>query len=259
VAFQLFGLSPAQREAGMVRYVISRFDPSGQAAPPPVETTRPLRDYASPAGILESFPLSGFVPAHYTLKVAVFADGRELVSAADEFDVSHQTDIPRPWLYSRLIPDASDPESDLIVGTQLLNSGRPAEARPYLERASQRKPDSEDAALALAQAYVSLDETRRISSLLTPFLASAKATKYETFVFAGRAYAKLGEHEKAIDVLDKAMSRFGVNVELLNQIGESYARTGRNREALAAWDKSLQIDPRQLELRKKADALREKK
>ena len=55
------------------------------------------------------------------------------------------------------------------------------------------------------------------------------------------------------------MTRFGVNIELLNEIGEAYARLGQKREALAAYDKSLQIDPKQPEIRKKADALREKK
>ena len=259
VAFQLFGLTPAQKAAAVIRYAINRSAPAGQPALPPVETTRPLREYADAAGILESFPLADFAPAHYALKVTVSVDGRELVSASDEFDVSHRTDIPRPWFYSRLIPDAVDPASDLIVGTQLLNSGRAPEARTYLERASQRKPDSEDAALFLAQAYLSLGETPRIPPLLTPFLAATKTPKYEIFVLAGQTYGKLGEYARAIAILDQAVTRFGINAVLLNEIGENYARLGQTREALAAFDKSLQLNPKQPEIRKKAEALREKK
>ena len=185
------------------------------------------------------------------------ADGRELVSASDAFDVSHRTDIPRPWYYSRIIPEAADPASDLIVGTQLLNSGRAAEARIYLERTYQRKPDSEDAALALAQAYLSLGETSKIPLLLTPFLAATKAPKYEVFVLAGQDYGKLGRICQGVSVLDQAVTRFGVNAVLLNEIGENYARLGQTREALAAFDKSLQLNPKQPEIQKKAAALRE--
>jgi len=258
-AFQLFGLTPAQKDAAVVRYTISRSAAAGQPAPSPVETTRPLREYADPAGVLESFPLADFAPAHYALKVAVSVDGRDLISASDEFDVSYRTDIPRPWFYSRLIPDAADPTSDLIVGTQLVNSGRTAEARPYLERTYQRKPDSEDAALALAQAYLSLGEASRVPPLLAPFLAATKAPKYEIFVLAGQTYGKLGEYAKAITVLDQAVTRFGVNAVLLNEIGENHARLGQIREALVALDKSLQLNPKQPEIQKKAAALREKK
>jgi tetratricopeptide (TPR) repeat protein len=258
-AFQLFGLTPAQKDAAVVRYTISRSAAAGQPAPSPVETTRPLREYADPAGVLESFPLADFAPAHYALKVAVSVDGRDLISASDEFDVSYRTDIPRPWFYSRLIPDAADPASDLIVGTELVNSGRAAEARTYLERASQRKPDSEDAALALAQVYLSLGEASRVPPLLAPFLAATKAPKYEIFVLAGQTYGKLGEYAKAIAVLDQAVTRFGVNAVLLNEIGENHARLGQVREALAAYDKSLQLNPKQPEIQKKAAALREKK
>jgi len=258
-AFQLFGLTPAQKDAAVVRYTISRSAAAGQPAPSPAETTRPLREYADPAGILESFSLADFAPAHYALKVAVSVDGRDLISASDEFDVSHRTDIPRPWFYSRLIPDAADPATDLIVGTELVNSGRAAEALTYLERASQRKPDSEDAALALAQAYLSLGETPKVPALLAPFLAATKAPKYEVFVLAGQTYGKLGEYAKAISILDQAVTRFGINAVLLNEIGENYARLGQVREALAAFDKSLQLNPKQPEIQKKAAALREKK
>jgi tetratricopeptide (TPR) repeat protein len=139
-----------------------------------------------------------------------------------------------------------------------LNFGRAAEAWIYLERASQRKPDSEDAALALAQALLSLGEASRIPPLLEPFLA-AKAPKYEIFVLAGQTYGKLGEYEKAIALLDQAVTRFGINTMLLNEIGDDYARLGQVREALAAYDKSLQLDPKQPDIQKKAAVLREKK
>jgi GWxTD domain-containing protein len=259
VGFQLFGLTPAQTSSGILRCVISRPGQPGPPAPPPFEKTRPLAEYRDAPNFLETFPLDDFPPAHYNLKVAVVVDGRELISAADEFDVSHQPDLPRPWFYSRLMPEAADPVFDQIVGTQLLNSGRTRDARSILEKAFQRKPDSEDTALALAQACMALGDTARIPIILTPFLAAAKSPKYEIYALAGQAYGTLGEYAKAVAVLDEAVSRFGVNAVLLNEIGENDIRLGRTKEALAALEKSLEINPQQPEIRAKVGVLKEKK
>jgi GWxTD domain-containing protein len=259
VGFQIFGLTAAQTSSGVLRFVISRAEQPGQPARPPFEKTRPLADYRDAPNYLETFPLEDFPPAHYNLKVTLAADGRELISAADEFDVSNQPDLPRPWFYSRLMPEIADPVFDQIVGTQLLNSGQVQDARSYLEKAYERKPDSEDAALSLSQAYLALGETARIPLILTPFLAATKAPKYEIFVLAGQAYGKLGEYAKAVSVLDQAVLRFGVNTALLNEIGENHIRLGQTKEALAALEKSLELNSQQPEIRAKVSALKEKK
>jgi predicted Zn-dependent protease len=253
VVFQIFGLTPAQMSSAAVRYVLGR---PGQ---PPVEKTRPLAEYTDGPNICEAFPLTDFVPAHYTLRVTVTAGGRDLISASDEFDVSHQQDLPRPWFYSRLMPEAADPAFDQILGSQLFSLGRMPEARVYLERAYQRKPDSADAALSLSQVYMAMGDAARIPLILTPFLAATQPPKYEVFVLAGQAYGKLGEFAKAVNILDQAVARFGVNTFLLNEIGENYIRRGQVKEALAALDKSLQLNPQQPEIKKKVADLREKK
>ena len=191
--------------------------------------------------------------------MTVSAGGRDLVAASDEFDVTFRDDLPRPWLFSRLVPGADDPESDLIVGTQLLNSGLPAEARTVLERAGRRKPDSEEAALALARSYFVLGETARDPRPPPALPGQGQGPEIRDVHLAGQAFGRLGEHARAIAVLDQAVTVFGVNTELLNEIGDAHARLGQKREALAAFDRSLQIDPKQAEIRKKADALREKK
>jgi len=259
VGFQLFGLAPAQAAAAAVRYVFSRAALPGQQAFPPIEKTRPWAEYGEAPNILESFPLADFPAAHYTLKVIVAVAGRDVVSAVDEFDVSHQPDLPRPWFYSRLEPEATDPVFDRIIGTQLLNSGRPQEARGPLERALQWKPDADDAALPLAQTYLALGEIARIPRLLAPFLAATKTPKYEAFELTGQAYAKLGEYVKAVGVLEQAVSRFGVNAALLNAIGDGYLHLEKPKEALAALEKSLELNPQQPDIRAKVAALKEKK
>jgi tetratricopeptide (TPR) repeat protein len=57
-------------------------------------------------------------------------------------------------------------------------------------------------------------------------------------------------------VFNKAITRFGTNTNLLNSLGESYYGRGALKEALAAWTKSLEINPDQKEIKDKVESLR---
>jgi GWxTD domain-containing protein len=253
VAFQVFGLTSEQKRSGLIRFTFLK---DGRTAS---EKNRPIPEVGDFPDVLQEFPLTDFVPAHYNLKVSVVADGRELIVGSEEFDVSHQAAIPRPWYYSKLMPESGDPVYDYLVGIQLLNSGRAEEAKTSLEKAFQKSGNSPDIALGLAQAYSVLDEYAKIPPLLQPFLIQTQSPKYEIYVLAGQAYQKLGEFAKAIEIFDQTISHFGVNVNLLNAIGECYLKLGKTKEALAVWQKSLEISPDQPQIRKKVEALREKK
>ena len=253
VAFQVFGLNPEQKRSGLIRFTFLK---DGRTA---FEKNRPIPEVGEFPDVLQEFPLADFVPAHYNLKVSVVADGRELIAGSEEFDVSHQAAIPRPWYYSKLMPESGDSIYDYLVGIQLLNSGRAEEAKASLEKAFQKSGSSPEIALGLAQAYTALAEYAKIPAVLEPFLAQTQSPKYEIYVLAGQAHQKLREFAKAVGIFDQAVSHFGVNVNLLNAIGECYLELGKTKEALAAWEKSLEISPNQPQIRKNVQALREKK
>jgi hypothetical protein len=102
------------------------------------------------SALAQTPPLADILPAHYTLKVSILSDGKEIVSGADEFDVTFQSAVARPWFYSKLAPGAADPRYDRIIGLQLFNAGRAEEARGRLEGAVRRDPASPESARALA-------------------------------------------------------------------------------------------------------------
>jgi Flp pilus assembly protein TadD len=79
------------------------------------------------------------------------------------------------------------------------------------------------------------------------------------YMLAGDVFRKSGEFAKAVEVLNLAVSHYGVNASMLNAIGESYLGMGRLAEALAAFEKSLQLSPDQPELRKKVEELKKNK
>jgi Flp pilus assembly protein TadD len=77
-------------------------------------------------------------------------------------------------------------------------------------------------------------------------------------LLAGEALRKAGNFARAIEVLDRAVSHYGVNASVLKALGESYLGLGKRAEALAAFEKSLQLSPDQPEVRAKVEELKKK-
>jgi GWxTD domain-containing protein len=253
VAFQVFGFVPQQRPAGRIRFA---FQKNGQ---PGATKEKSIADCGELPFIFEEFPLAEFAPAHYVLRVSLMEDKKELLAATEEFDVTFQSSVPRPWFYSKLMPDLQDPLYGRIIGGQLFNAGRPGEARVYLEKALQADPAAAETALILARVSMSLKDFDRAVSVLDPFIIPSRQPQYEIYTLAGQARQMKGDLAGAVDVFDRAVSHFGVNAVLLNAVGECRLGLGQTKEALAAWEKSLELDPNQPEIRKKADTLKGKK
>jgi Flp pilus assembly protein TadD len=68
-----------------------------------------------------------------------------------------------------------------------------------------------------------------------------------------------GDFAGAVTILDQAVSHYGVNAALLNALGTSYLGLGKTAEALAAYEKSLQISPDQPQVRAKVEELKKRK
>jgi GWxTD domain-containing protein len=252
IAFQINNLSSEFAAGGEVRI---EFLKDGQ---PFRDIRRKPSDYAELPNVLEEVSLADFSPAHYTVRVSVAKAGTEIVSAGEEFDLSFSEFVPRPWFSSRVLPEAGDPVYAEITGSQLYNLGRFDEARVFLESAFQRKPESEDAATNLARVYFALQNPPAAVKILAPFTTPDKAAKYDTYLLAAEALKRTGEFGRAIELLDKAVARYGVNAVLLNSTGECYEGLGKTKEALAAFEKSLELSPDQPNVRKKVETLRKK-
>ena len=252
VAFQVFGLSEAQRGSAELRFVFTRNDqPAG-------ERIRRLADCPDLPAVLTEFPLADFAPAHYYLKVSLVDGGRELVAGTEEFDVTYKDAVPRPWIHTKRLPEAADPVYSLIIGGQLFSLGRVEEARGHVERAYHQNPSSPEAALALGRIYLALSQPEKIRPVLEPFLAEGAAPKYEIYFLAGQALLASGDAGAALEVFDRAVTHFGINAVLLNSIGDCYLKLGRPKDARTVWTRSLELNKDQPEIRKKLEAIKDK-
>jgi GWxTD domain-containing protein len=223
------------------------------------ELFRRPADYADLPDITESFPLQDFPPAHYTIRVTFLVDGREVLLASEEFDITHAAAVPRPWTYSKLLAEAGHPVYAFILGSQFFRSGRLEPARVQLEHAHASDPDNLMYSLELARVYLAQKNYTRIPALLSPLLGRQEPSSFEVYFTLGRAHQSLGDLSRAVEVYEQALKNVGANTMLLNSLGECLYRQGRLDEALAVWERSLEIDQKQPAIRKLVDAVKEKR
>ena len=216
-------------------------------------------DYPVFPDVIEPVILTGFLPAHYRVKVSIRVGGGEIAAGEDEFDVSALEKMPRPWIYLKVLPGPDDPVYLLLTGNQLLNSGRLEEARIKLQAAHRERPDSADYALSLARAAMALGDHSGVVALLLPIFDTTKPLRYELFLLLAQAYHQAGQWDKALEILENGISQYGLGTVFLNLRGECFLRLGNAAEALRAWEKSLELNPSQPDVQKVVDALKKRK
>ena len=252
-AFQIHEMNPALRENGEIRYTFFKNDEEFHTV------TKKIPEYPDLPNILEQFALSEFPPDHYRIQISLMAGGREVLSESENFDVTFAEAVVRPWTFSKVLAEIEDPAYSFILGTQLYNSGEIAEAKDHLENAFRNNPKSVDLALNLARTYMALGQYNETKSLLLPFSNQPEPPSFELFFILGKSYQSSGEFDMAIATYDKALTHYGLNTNLLNSLGECYFQMGIPDEALAAWEKSLELNPEQPEIQKNVKVLKEKK
>jgi len=252
VAVQLFGLTPELKNRASLKYQFWKESEIYK------EETYPVSELDSLPLVIKIFPLAGFPPAHYFLNLTLLVDGQEKIKVKEEFDLSYLESLPRPWVLSRVLPPPTDPYYGWIIGSQLYKLGRLTEARTVLEAAVAKAPGNEDLALELARVYVALNDYQAAAKILDSFVSAEQGVRYETYLVAAQAAFSFGQYEKALTVLDKAVARHGSDIQLLDLIGDCYFKLGKKEEALAVWQKSLEINPDQPELKKKIQAVKSK-
>ncbi|MBU4494335.1 MAG: GWxTD domain-containing protein [Acidobacteria bacterium] len=254
VGFQMNGLKQELMSRGTIRYDFLQNDQ------PFHSETHPATEYFFMPNILQKFSLEKFPPAHYKITAAFLLDGQEVISSSEEFDITHSTAIPRPWVYAKLLSGPDSPAYAVVLGTQLYNSGRYPEALELFHKAWNALPGNQDIALELARTWMALQQYREIPPLLAPLVDTEQkeTSAYEVYSLLGESYRKLSEWGKAVEVFNKALSRHGQNTGTLNALGFCHLQLGHPEEALAAWEKSLEIVEDQPEIRKQVEILKRK-
>ena len=254
-AFQLNGLSREMQSRGTIRYDFLQNDK------PFHSESHPVAEYLSLPDVLQKFSLEKFPPAHYKISAVLVLDGQDVVSGNEEFDITHSPAIARPWIYTKLLAGPDSPAYAVVLGTQLYNSGRYPEALESFQKAWNSIPGNQETAIGLARTRMALQQYREIPPLLDSFVDKTQneAPSYEVYQLLGESYLKLSDWGNAVEVFDKAIARHGLNTGALNALGFCHLQLGHSEEALAAWEKSLEIIVDQPEIQKQVETLKRKK
>jgi len=251
LAYQIIGLSPDLRQKGQLKYEFFKDDE------PFFNVTRKVSQYEGGVNFKQEFPLQEFPSGYYRLRVGLFAGEQEILSEAENFGISHVPAFPRPWIYTKTMPSPDAPVYSFLLGKQFFSKGDVNKAQAKLEEAFRKKPDSLDFALNLAQVYSVLKKHQQVKQVLIAFSVVSEVP-YQLYLLLGKSHQAIGEFNQAIAVYNQALSHYGINSNLLNSIGECYYHLGIWDEALAAWEKSLEINYRQPDVEEKIKILKKK-
>jgi GWxTD domain-containing protein len=252
VFFQAGGLGPELSSQGKIKFTFYKKEAEF------LTKMRGIGEYGPGPDLLEEFPLAEFPPDYYKIKVSVLnADGNEIVAADEDFEVTMAADLPRPMIISRVMPGSRAEEYDYALGIQMLNLGRDTEAYAFLEKAYAKNPAQLRYALGISQVLFAGKEYQRVKDILAPF-AQAEAPADQVYFLIGKSCHALGQYAEAVTYYQNYLSRFGVNLEILNLLGMAHYRLGNSAEALQAWRKSLEINPGQEDVKKLVESLEKK-
>lgn len=214
-----------------------------------------LGDLASLPDVIETFPLRGYSSAYYTIKVALLDKGKKEISSENgDFYITPQPSLPRPWVVS--VPTVAGDDSPFLneLGRQYIQTGDLERALPLLEAAYQKDSANTRFGIDYCQLLLQKKEYAKTKAIALPMVK--EKSRFEFALPLGQACQGLGEFEEAIAHYAETITHFGANINVFNQIGACYFQLGNHAEALKAWGKSLELNPKQPLIKEKVDGLK---
>ncbi len=247
--FQLLNLSKEQKEKWLLEYVIF------QEEKKVLEVLKEVNRYPFLPDVIEEFSLTGLPPAHYRLRVRLLDETRqEVVAQQSSFYVSPASTLPRAWVASFPLPPSADPLFANLLGGQYLERQELEKARYFLEQAYRQRPLVAKYALDYTRLLLELKRYEEAKGVILPFLS--RPEKNEFLLPFAQASQAMGELEEVIKYYKEYLERFGAQLSVLNSLGDCYYQLGLLEEALAIWQKSLEINPQQEDLKKKLASIK---
>jgi len=249
--FQIYGMDEALKDGGNIEYVFYKGDK------PVHSLVREMRKYGKGGDFLQEFNLRKFSAGDYKVIVSVGDQNKNRILSTEEEFYLVSDELPENWIVSQLSPPAKDPVYSYIIANQFLNKAEIRKAKAAFEKAHQEREDSLDFALGLAKTYLLLDEDKQAKDILLPFHEKQR-DDFSLNFYLGAASQNLEEYEAAVGFYQEALSQRGNVCSVLNSIGECLLVLDNQAQAVKAWEKSLEVNPNQEEIKQHLAAVKNK-
>jgi GWxTD domain-containing protein len=249
VFFQLHGLGADLQKNGSLEFSLFRSEEKV------LSKTRALSECGSLPNVIETFPLQGYSPAYYNIKVTLLDTAKkEIGTESADFFITPQASLPRPWVVS--IPTAAGDYSVFLneLGRQYVQVRDLERAQTLLESAYLKNPGHTSFGIDYCQLLLQKSEYAKTKAIALPMVKEKSRFEYEMSL--AQACQGLAEFNDAIGYYADYITRFGANINIFNQIGECYFQLGNSGEALKAWGKSLSLNPKQPRIMEKVAGLK---
>jgi len=250
--FQIYGLDEDLKENGLLEYSIFKGSQKVLAL------IKKIKEYPERTSFFEEFPLASLSPDNYKIRVSLFDKNMdEILFEQSNFYISPLAFLPRPWILSIPKPSSDDPMYLNILGNQFFNKKDIQKAKSLLEKAYRKNPNSSKFALGFIRSLFTTKDYQRVKQIADPFLKNQERHKFLGIL--GQSCQALGEFEHAISYYKDYLSHYGTNLNVLNSVGECYYQLGNTAEALIAWEKSLELNPKQEKIKKIVESIKGRK
>lgn len=248
IFFNLSGLTEELWRNGTVEISISGLRGTEPAAK--AFSVRPADvPFSRVIGMSRGIPVEELPPDYYELRLAlVDRAGRTLAEAGSSFIVSPVEEISRPVILFKTFPLSQAFFYYHALAEQHERAGAIESARANYEKALALNPNDRRGAAALASLLVRTKKPDRALEIVEK-LKGDDSLRFEYFLIRGLALEEKGECGAAIESLLEGNRIYNSDIRLLNSLGRCYDRIGRKKDALAALQGSLRLNPDQKDIR----------
>lgn len=195
--------------------------------------------------------LRGFEPGEYEFAASIV--GYPELRFAQPVSMVAEEDFVRPYVHAQRQPPALSVETTIERARQQRTLGHTDEAIGLLAEVLRRDAGNEAAFNLQVELLTDGGRNRDLVALVTPRLVESP-NDADMLLLMGRAHSQLAEHYDAIRYYERARLARGEDTpEVLNPLASEYFAEGDVEKARALFEKSLELDPEQPEIRRLLD------
>ena len=206
--------------------------------------------------VADQIRLDNLVGGNYELSARLLSPAGEALSEKKvPVTLSPRSVATRPgFIYRRGFNTQAPGLIPFVRGEQLWSLGRFEEAKVELERAVAASPQLAPAKWKLANAYLREQKPDEALALLRPLEASFQS-QYEVVAGLGFGLYLKGDCAAAVPYLESARKLRPPDTLLLNATGDCHRLLGNAEQAREAFQRSLELDPNQPEIKGHLESL----